>query len=186
MAIDDSGIPKFSLAERARRWGRVRKLMERDDLDAIFAPPNTGLFDMFQANVRYLTGLGGNHCMVAAVFPREGEVTAISSPDVNKQYWLQRQDWVDDIRSVSGGWGFTGEVVARLKELGNIRRLGVTGLSGNTRFPEGVTSHGVVERLRADLPDVELVNANPLMELVVCLNATNEDDAPKLLPVLIG
>ncbi|MEO7242198.1 MAG: M24 family metallopeptidase [Variovorax sp.] len=164
MPEPDLGVPKFSLEERERRWTRVRSLMARDDIDAIFAPPNTGLFDMFQANVRYLTGLGGNHCMVAAVFPREGEVTAVSSPDVHKSIWLQRQDWVDDIRSISAGWGFTGEAVARLKELGNIKRLGVTGLSGNTRFPEGVTSHGIVERLRQALPDVELVNVNALME----------------------
>jgi Xaa-Pro aminopeptidase len=161
---DVLGIPKFSLAEREQRWQRVRTLMARDNLDVIFAPPNTGLFDMFQANVRYLTGLGGNHCMVAAVFPREGEVTAISSPDVDKQIWLQRQDWVTDIRNVSANWGFTGTVVSRLRELSGIRRLGITGLSGNTRFPEGVTSHGVVERLRAMLPEIELVNANALME----------------------
>lgn len=160
---DPIGIPKFSLAERERRWARVRALMARDDLDAIVVPPNTGLFDMFQANARYLTGLGGNHCMVAAVFPRDGEVTGISSPDVDVQVWLQRQDWITDIRPVAG-WGFTGSMVERLRELGPIRRLGVTGLSGNTRFPEGVTSHGIVERLRAMLPDVELVNANALME----------------------
>jgi Xaa-Pro aminopeptidase len=160
---DNLGVPKFSLAERERRWQRVRTLMARDNIDVIFVPPHTGLFDMFQANARYLTGLGGNHCMVAAVFPLDGEVTAISSPDVDKQIWLQRQDWVTDIRNVSANWGFTGSVVARLQELG-IRRLGVTGLSGNTRFPEGVTSHGIVEGLRAMLPDVELVNANPLME----------------------
>jgi Xaa-Pro aminopeptidase len=157
------GIPKFSLAERERRWTRVRALMVRDGLDAIFAPPNTGLFDMFQANTRYLTGLGGNHCMVAAAFPLEGEVTAVSSPDVDKQIWLERQDWVTDIRN-PGGWGFTGAIVERLKELGPVKRLGVTGLAGNTRFPEGVTSHGIVERLRVMLPDVELVNANGLME----------------------
>jgi Xaa-Pro dipeptidase len=157
-------VPKFSLAERDARWSRVRSLMERDDIDVIFAPPHTGLFDMMQANVRYLTGIGGNHAMAAAVFPREGEVTAISSPDVHKQVWMERQNWVSDIRGISSGWGFSGEVVARLKELGGVKRLGVTGLTGNTRFPEGTTSHGIVERLREALPGVELVNANPLME----------------------
>ena len=163
--IDDLlGIPKFSLAERERRWQKVRTLMVRDDIDVIVAPPHSGMFDTFQANVRYLTGLGGNHSMAAAIFPREGEVTAICSPDVDKQIWLQRQDWVTDIRDIASTWGFTGTVVARLQELGHIRRLGVTGLSGNTRFPEGITSHGVVERLRAMLPDAELVNANPLMD----------------------
>ncbi len=169
------GVPKFSLAEREQRWQRARRLMARDDLDVIVVPPNTGLFDTFQANARYLTGLGGNHCMVAAIFPRDGEVTAISSPDVEKQIWLQRQDWVTDIRKVSD-WGFTGTVVARLKELGSIRRLGVTGLAGNTRFPEGVTSHGVVEKLRAMLPGVELVNANALMEEARFVKSTEEID----------
>lgn len=164
MLYNEWGVPKFSLEERSRRWTKVRELMARDDIDAIFAPPNTGLFDMFQANVRYLTGLGGNHALMAAVFPKEGEVTAISTPDVHKSIWLKRQDWVTDIRNISGGWGFSGAVVERLKELGGIKRLGVTGLSGNTRFPEGVTSHGIVERLRAALPGVELVNANALME----------------------
>ncbi|WP_016832677.1 M24 family metallopeptidase [Herbaspirillum lusitanum] len=164
MLYNEWGTPKFSLEERSRRWTKVRELMAREDIDAIFAPPNTGLFDMFQANVRYLTGLGGNHALMAAVFPREGEVTAISTPDVHKSIWLERQDWVTDIRNISGGWGFAGAVVERIKELGGIKRLGVTGLSGNTRFPEGVTSHGIVERLRAALPGVELVNANALME----------------------
>jgi Xaa-Pro dipeptidase len=161
---DALGIPKFSLAERERRWRQVRTKMTRDNLDAIFVPPNTGLFDEFQANGRYLTGLGGNHWMVATVFPREGEVTALTSADVDKQISLQRQDWIADVRMMTGSWGFTDAVVDRLKELPNIRRLGVSGLSGNTRYPEGVTSHGVVDRLRELLPDVELVNANPLME----------------------
>lgn len=163
-ANDALGIPKFSLAEREQRWARVRTLMARDNLDALYVPPNTGFFDMFQANCRYLTGLGGNHWMAATVFPREGEVTAFTSADVDTQICLQHQDWVTDIRMMTGAWGFTDAVVGRLKELPDIRRLGLSGLSGNTRYPEGVTSHGVVERLRELLPNVELVNANPLMD----------------------
>ena len=30
-------VPRFSLAERERRWRRVRQLMERDGLDVIVA-----------------------------------------------------------------------------------------------------------------------------------------------------
>lgn len=41
-----------------------------------------------------------------------------------------------DVRMMSG-WSFTDAVVGRLKELSNIRRLGVSGLLGNTRCPEG-------------------------------------------------
>jgi len=161
---DELGIPKFSLSERELRWGRVRALMARDEIDAIFVPPNTGLFDAFQANCRYLTGLGVNHWMVATVFPQDGEVTAFTSADVDTQVSLQRQDWVTDIREMTGAWGFTNAAVGRLKELSGLRRLGVSGLAGNTRYPEGITSYGIVERLRSMLPGVELVNANPLMD----------------------
>lgn len=171
---DELGIPKFSIAERDARWTRVRKLMERDNLDAIFVPPNTGFFDMYQANGRYLTGMGVNHAMFATVFGRDGDVTAFSSADIDQQVWLQRQDWVTDIRHMVGAWGFTGAVIDRLKELPNIRRLGVSGLVGNTRFPEGVTSHGVVERLREALPEMELVNANPIMEEVRFVKSDEE------------
>lgn len=160
----DETVPRFSLAERDRRWSNVRALMAREDIDALFVPPNTGMFDTFQANVRYLTGIGGNHAMAAAIFPREGDVTAVSSPDIDRSLWLDRQDWVSDVRGISSGWGYAGEAIARLKEIGGVRRLGVTGLCGNTRFPEGTTSHGIVERLRLDLPEVEIVNANLLME----------------------
>lgn len=161
---DELGIPKFSLAERARRWGLVRRLMARDEIDAIFVPPHTGLFDTQQANTRYLTGLGGNHWTLATVFPLEEEVTAFTSADVSPAVCMQRQDWVEDIRMITGAWGFTASVIERLKELPNLRRLGVSGLSGNTRFPEGTTSHGTVQMLRDALPHVELVNANPLMD----------------------
>lgn len=160
---DELGIPKFTLAERERRWGQVRQRMTRDRLDAIFVPPHTGLFDTQQANTRYLTGLGGNHWTLASVFPLDGEVTVFTSADVHPQICMQRQDWVTDIRMMTGAWGFTGSVIERLKELPNLRRLGVSGLSGNTRFPEGTTAHGTINMLRERLPDVELVNATPLM-----------------------
>lgn len=160
-------VPRFSLAERDRRWGRVRAAMRREGIGALFVPPNTGLWDHFQANVRYLTGIGGNCCQAAAVFPLEGAVTAITSPDVHKDFWLARQDWVTDIRNIGVGWGYTERSIERLRELGLERgRIGVTGLSGNTRFPEGITSHGIFERLREAFPYAEIFNANLLMERV--------------------
>lgn len=160
-------VPRFSLAERDRRWGRVRAAMRREGVDAIFVPPNTGLWDHFQANVRYLTGIGGNCSQAAAVFPLEGAVTTITSPDVDKDFWLARQDWVTDIRNIGFGWGYTERSIERLRELGlENGRIGVTGLSGNTRFPEGITSHGIFERLREAFPHAEIFNANLLMERV--------------------
>lgn len=158
-------VPRFSLAEREHRWARVRALMRREGLDAIFVPPNTGLWDQFQANVRYLTGIGGNCAQAAAIFPLEGDVTAVTSPDVDARFWRARQDWVEDIRPVTTGWGYAGAAIERLRELGLAKaRIGVTGLADNTRFPEGITSLGIFNRLREAFPDAELVNANLVME----------------------
>ena len=158
-------VPRFSLAERERRWARVRALMRQEGLDAIFVPPNTGLWDQFQANVRYLTGIGGNCAQAAAIFPLEGEVTAVTNPDVDVRFWQARQGWVADIRPVTTGWGYAGAAVERLRELGLAQaRIGVTGLADNTRFPEGITSLGIFNRVREAFPGAELVNANLVME----------------------
>src|SRR5262245_11602483 len=114
--------------ERDRRWARVRELMRHEKIAVIFIAPNTGLWDHFQANVRYLTGIGGNCCQAAAVFPLEGSVTAITSPDVHQDYWLARQDWITDIRMIGSGWGYAGTSIERLRELGvESGRIGITG-----------------------------------------------------------
>ncbi len=158
-------VPRFSRGERDRRWARVRTLMRQERLDAIFVPPNTGLWDQFQANVRYLTGIGGNCAQAAAILPLEGDVTALTSPDVDARFWRARQDWVEDIRPVTTGWGYAGAAIERLRELGLANgRIGVTGLADNTRFPEGITSLGIFNRLREAFGGAELVNANLVME----------------------
>jgi Xaa-Pro aminopeptidase len=158
-------VPRFSLAERDRRWETVRRKMAEAEIDVIIVPPNTGLFDWYQANVRYLTGIGGNCCLAAAIFPLEGEPTAITSPDVDVSFWLGSQDWVTDIRPVSSGWGYAQQIIGRIRETPlRHKRIGISGLAGNTRFPEGIVSHGFVEQIRGAFPDVELVNANLLME----------------------
>jgi Xaa-Pro dipeptidase len=160
-------VPRFSIAERDRRWARVRELMSAEGIDVIFVPPNTGHWDTFQASGRYLTSIGGNNAQVATIFPLDGDVTAISSPDINPAIWLSRQEWVADVRTSGsgGGWGYTDHVIARVKELGLERgRVGIVGLTGNTRYPEGTFSHGMYELLRNALPNAELVNANLVLE----------------------
>ena len=67
--------PRFSLAERDRRWRAVRELMGQHDLDVIVTPQNSGHSADYQANTRYLTHCGGGEPDVAAVFPLQGEVT---------------------------------------------------------------------------------------------------------------
>lgn len=159
------GVPRFTVAERDRRWARVRDFMLREGIDVVFVPPNSGKWDHFQANARYLTGIGGNCCLIAAIFPQEGTVTAITSPDVHRDFWLARQDWVTDIRPIDTGWGYASKCIERIRELGLDKgRIGITGLSGNTRFPEGITSLGIYNQIREAFPDAEIVNANLLME----------------------
>jgi Xaa-Pro aminopeptidase len=158
-------VPRLSLAERDRRWARVRELMDRDGIDVIFGAPNTHMFDQFQSSVRYLTGLGGNCASVEVVFPRYGEVTAIVSPDQSPDYLRALQDWVFDIRPISPAWAYAPPLLERLAELGaEEARIGVIGLQGNTRFLEGNVAHGLVVALHQALPRAEIKNATPLMD----------------------
>ena len=155
-------LPMFTLAERDRRWARVRELMRRDGIDVIVAPDHTGMWDQFQANVRYLTCIGGNSCPAAAVFPLDGEVTAIPGP-THTGYWLEFQNWVSDVRPTF--FDFTTVIIERLRELGaDDLRIGISGLAGNARAPEGLITHRAYERIREAFPNAELVNATFLMD----------------------
>ena len=72
--------PRFSLAERDRRWKAVRAKMAEQNIDVIVTPQNTGHSMDFQANTRYLTHCGGGgDADIAAVFPLMATVTAIAT-----------------------------------------------------------------------------------------------------------
>src|SRR6201986_2113597 len=134
--MTDALYHKFSIAERDRRWAAVRKLMCEQKIDVIVVPNNTGHSTDFQANCRYLTHVGGGgDADIAAVFPLEGDVTAIANRA--KTNWLSgAQDWTSDVRN--SGRNFVKGVVERLKELGvEHGRIGVTGLGAGTRTPMG-------------------------------------------------
>lgn len=92
------GLPKFSLKERERRWNGVRKLMRQGGVDAILGLPNQSHWAQFQADVRYLTQIGGNQTEAAVVFPEEGEVAAFVRGSNEVEWWKIAQDWVKDLR----------------------------------------------------------------------------------------
>jgi len=79
----DEGLdpyPRFSLAERDRRWAAVRARMAAQGIDVLVTPQNSGHSTDFQANSRYLSHVGGGgDADVAVVFPLEGAVTAIAT-----------------------------------------------------------------------------------------------------------
>ena len=155
--------PRFSLAERDRRWKAVRAKMAEQHIDVIVAPQNTGHSMDFQANTRYLTHCGGGgDADIAAVFPLDGDVTAIAT-SANPR-WTTTQDWTTDVREARRNYG--AKVVERLKELNIERgRIGIAGLGEveGTRTPEGTILHGTYEKIREAFPQAEIIDATPIL-----------------------
>jgi Xaa-Pro aminopeptidase len=168
--------PRFSLAERDRRWQAVRAKMAEQNIDVIVTPQNTGHSMDFQANTRYLTHCGGGgDADIAAVFPLSGEVTAIATSAAAR--WPTVQDWTRDVREARREYGKV--IVERLKELNLERgRIGITGLGEveGTRTPEGTILHGTWIRIREALPNAELVDATPILTEVRYIKSQEEID----------
>ncbi|MGH7834755.1 MAG: M24 family metallopeptidase [Candidatus Binatia bacterium] len=168
--------PRFSLAERDRRWKAVRESMAQHRLDVIVTPQNTGHSTDFQANTRYLTHCGGGgDSDIAAVFPLEGEVTAIATTAAAR--WPTVQDWTKDVREARRNYGEV--IVERLKELNVERgRIGITGLGEveGTRTPEGTILHGTWKQIREAFPQAELVDATPVLAEIRYVKSPEEID----------
>jgi Xaa-Pro aminopeptidase len=176
MMADLYPYPRFSLAERDRRWKAVRELMHQNRLDVIVTPNNTGHSTDFQANTRYLTHCGGGgDADIAAVFPLEGEVTAIAT--TAQARWPTVQDWTKDVREARRNYGRV--VVERLKELNVDRgRIGITGLGEveGTRTPEGTISYGMWKQIRETFPNADLVDASAILAEVRYVKSPEEID----------
>lgn len=157
------GLPKFSAAERQRRWSCVRALMRQQQIDAIIGFPNQSHWDQFQADTRYLTHIGGHQTEVAVVFPLCGEVTAFVRGSNEVEWWKIAQDWVTDIRPSRRTWA--DPVLERISELSLAQaRIGVSGLSGLLRAPEGTVIAGMLDKVRRMLPQARFENATDLLQ----------------------
>src|SRR4030095_7412463 len=157
------GLPKFSRDERTRRWDRVRKLMSQHQLDAIIGFPNQSHWDQFQADIRYLTHIGGHQTEVSVVFSESGEVTAFVRGANEVEWWSIAEDWVTDIRASRRSWGEP--IAERMNELKlGQARIGVSGLSGLLRAPEGTVVSGMIEKLRKTFSKAQFENATELLQ----------------------
>jgi Xaa-Pro aminopeptidase len=157
------GLGKFSDRERKRRWARVRELMARAHLDAIIGFPNQSHWDQFQADIRYLTHIGGHQTEVAVVFPILEEPTAFVRGSNEIEWWRIAQDWITDIRPSRREW--SAPMIARMKELKlGHARIGVSGLSGLLRAPEGTVVSGMLDSVRRAFPDAQFENATVLLQ----------------------
>ena len=155
--------PKFSLAERDRRWKTIREKMRAQKLDVIVVPNNTGHSTDFQSNARYISHVGGGgDADVAVVFPLEGDVTAIAT-SCNPRWQPEVQLWTKDVREARRRYGRV--AVERMKELGlgDKARIGITGLGGGTRTPEGALGHQFWLQIREGFPNAELIDATSIL-----------------------
>jgi Xaa-Pro aminopeptidase len=154
---------RFSLKERDRRWRTVRDLMRRDSIAAIVAPQNPGNSTDWQADARYLSHCGGGaDASISVVFPLEGEVTAVAT-SAPERWGAAVQNWVTDVREAKRRYG---RVMAdRLRELGlNKERVGICGLGGGTRTPEGTIMQGTFAALKEALPNAQFVDTSDLLQ----------------------
>ena len=156
MALEKPVIPTFSLAERERRWSTLRSEMKKAHFHALISLPTQSHWDQFGADTRYITQIGGTQTEVGAVLPLEGDVTAMVRGANEIEWWGLAQDWVVDIRPSRRSYGEP--VIDRLKET-RAERVGVIGLSGLVRAPEGVVPWGTFEKIREALPNVQSENA---------------------------
>src|SRR3954468_4852796 len=99
--LAEVNLPRFSLAERDRRYQAVRAQMAARGLDCLVILHNGGDWDNYQSDVRYLTGIGGHCTGAAAVFPIEGGSIAIIRDPQRLAWWKRAQDWVGDAASLA-------------------------------------------------------------------------------------
>ena len=100
---------------------------------------------------------------MATVFPLEGEVTAFVRGGNEVEWWSVAQDWVTDLLPTRRSWGEP--VIERLRELKlDHSRIGVSGLSGLLRAPEGTVVSGMLEKLKAAFPGARFENATELLQ----------------------
>lgn len=169
--------PRFSIAERDRRWAAVRKAMRDDGIDVIVCPNNTGHSTDFQSNTRWLTHVGGGgDADIAAVFPLEGDVTAIATSAAPR--WPNVQDWTPDVREARRAYGRA--TVERLKELKvDTACIGIAGLGGGTRTPEGTILHGFWLAMREAFPKAKFVDATELIMKIRMIKSPEEIEVLK-------
>jgi len=145
--------PQLTFAERDRRWGLLREMMRRNDIECLLVPPASHRYPADQYFTNSIPG-----CTV--LLPRDSDPVAFHRGASVAGSWLQARDWnegdwIEDMR-------FGPRValaVEFLKERGltNARIGTIAALGGPNLAPVGWTPHGMWTSLSAALPDVTWV-----------------------------
>jgi Xaa-Pro dipeptidase len=155
-------FPAFSLAERDRRWGRVRALMAREQVDAIVGLPATGSQYRHHADVKYLTQLGNNCEGFGVFFPVDGQPTVVGT---RPGPW-PADNWLASVQGAARGWlePLLDAVHAAGMARGTLALCGLDrGLLSSVRQPLGNAPYAGVLQLQAALPDARFVSATPIL-----------------------
>jgi len=157
-----AGLPtQFSLAERDRRWARVRAMMQREGFDCLLTPAASGEGD---ADSLYLTGHRG-----WVVFPQSGAVTLVRDGDDEGAV-----PWVSDVREADNGL-WSPPVIGALQERKlDTARIGVGRLDGVLRNGEGDVTATTLDRIRSAFPRARVVSAYDLLMRVKLVRSTEE------------
>ena len=160
-----------SLRERDRRYQAVRRRMAQEELSVLLLPANHSRWEQMMADSRYVSGIGGFGTEVFTVFPLEGPVTAYV---FNRAGWWKRaQNWVQDVRDGRNRWA--ANAVEKLHEMGFKKgKIGISGISGLVRAPEGIVSYATVQSIRDAFPESEIVNATGLMQEIRAVKSSEE------------
>jgi Xaa-Pro aminopeptidase len=164
-------IPRLSRPERDRRYALVRAEMDRAGLDALILPANVARWEQMMADSRYITTIGGFGTETLTIFPRDGEVTAYVFN--RAAFWKAAQDWVSDVRDGRNHWA--DNAIERLNEFPVApKRVGISGLAGLIRAPDGIVPWTTVERLKTAFPNTEFVDVTTLIQDIRSVKSDEE------------
>ena len=155
-------VPQLSLAERDRRWDRIRKKMVMAGLDALVFLGNDIYWGMGMANLRYVLQVD-SQIGADAIFPLVGDPVVWNAvPHMNRptSMYLSLQEWIADFRNRGGIPAVADELRARGLERS---KLGLVGFSSTIQTTPTIL-HADVVALGKLLPQATFIDASWMLE----------------------
>jgi Xaa-Pro aminopeptidase len=146
--------------------------MAKEGIDVLVLPANHSRWDQMMADSRYLSAIGGYGTEALTIFPAEGDVTVGIFNRCG--WWKQVQDWVTDVRDCRNRWADL--VIERLGELDFPARgrIGVSGMGGLVRAPDGLVPWTMMEKIRRAYPEAHIVDATTMMQDIRAVKSAEE------------
>lgn len=167
-------MPQMSLAERDRRWDRLRKKMLMAGLDGLVFLGNDIYWGMGMANMRYVfqvdSQIGADGLFTLTGDPVVWNAVAHMNRPTNM--YLSVQKWMTDFRTRAGMAAVADEI--RNRGLG-ASRLGLVGFS-STIQTTGTLLHDDVLALERLLPEARFTDASALLQEMRMVKSEEEID----------